>query len=392
MQPYLRLFSNEKSNCPFCTDEKHAGKRRRYTPRQLRKHFNDAHSIDGKWKLMLGEVTRGKRSWYRKIFRDFSIEGPCGCGCGRVLHYPLHTHNHKHVWAMPDHAPPYYASGHLSRLRGDNSGRFHVGHTPWTAGKAGTGLVKPNSGTWAKNHQPWNSNGGVANAQGYIYIRSTERHKCGAAKYISRARTIGAQLAGRPLTPNDVVLHLDGNPGNDDPANLKVVTRAESINLKRHKFKAGRPRKLLNEIIMLGEPTPAPAVPGTRSEQQPHLSDQLIVPVTVIKPLPNGYLREKTKDETPTLPAHKVDSILISREKIDIPPSVKPVFLGPTCPNCGMLRLDPTVLCRHCGPDARPRAHKPPSPTPMRKVRRWRSASSNPLDDESDWDRKEVRP
>jgi hypothetical protein len=103
-------------------------------------------------------------------------------------------------------------------------------------------------------------------------------------------------------------------------------------------------------------------------------------------------LREKTEDESPTLPTHKEQSIPFSREKIDIPPSVKPVFLGPTCPNCGMLRLDPTVLCRHCGPDARPRNHKPPSPAPQRKVRQWRSASSNPLDDESDWDRKEVRP
>jgi hypothetical protein len=284
---------------------------------------------------------------------------------------------------MPDHPPPYYASGHLSRLQEDNSGRFHKGHIPWTAGKKGLGICKPNGGSFKKGNIPPNFNGGILNAQGYIYIRSKERHKCGAAKYISRARTIGAQLAGRPLTFNDVVLHLDGNPSNDDPANLRVVTRAESINLKRHKLQAGRPRKLLNEIIMLGEPTPAPAVRRAIKVAVDHvMKDKKAIErlAKVIKPKPRPAMKQAMK-AAPQPAVHA--------------PARAPVYLtnfSPTCPNCGMLRLDPTVLCRHCGPDARPRNHKPPSPAPMRKVRRWRSASSNPLDDESDWDRKEVRP
>jgi len=97
--------------------------------------------------------------------------------------------------------------------------------------------------------------------------------------------------------------------------------------------------------------------------------------------------REKTVHTPPTFQAHKVDSKVKSREKIQISPSEKraipvpAVPWSPTCQRCGMLRLDPSQPCRHCCPDEEKIAHKPPSPAPIRKVRRW---SSYPQMDDDD--------
>ncbi len=49
-------------------------------------------------------------------------------------------------------------------------------------------------------------------------------------------RIIAAQAIGRPLLPGEVVHHIDGDPRNNDPANLQVLeSQAEHVRLhSRH--------------------------------------------------------------------------------------------------------------------------------------------------------------
>lgn len=59
---------------------------------------------------------------------------------------------------------------------------------------------------------------------GYWYIRIDGRK-------IAFHRWVMEQHEGRRLTSSEVVHHLDGNPMNNDPANLTILTRAEHMRL-----------------------------------------------------------------------------------------------------------------------------------------------------------------
>lgn len=417
----LRLFPNGKVHCPFC---KNGNYPRGYKPRKLRAHFKKVHSLGGAYKFTLGAIVEERRGnrydipllqegqpviHPRKRYITFIIEGPCGCGCGAIIHYPLRpfTPATVHKWALPDRAPPFYASGHLSRIQPDNKGRFKKGIIPFNKGTKG--LMKGNPGSFTKGHQPANFNGGLWKPDGYVYELIKGSCKLGASRYRSRARRIAGEALGRPLTPNDVVLHLDGNPSNDDPKNLKVVTRAESISLRRRKLEAGRkisPGVCGRCKILKPDPKgPCPrcgrknnqgyAVDGPKPARKPRAPKAPVLygpprppgrPRKIWPPVVKGQKgpnkpklalhREKPVHAPPTFEANKVDSKAILREKIEIPLPEKPHFpTSPTCPNCGTLLLGPQGTCRHCGPEAA--EHRPPSPRPS-QVR--------PPVEEDEWD------
>ena len=65
----------------------------------------------------------------------------------------------------------------------------------------------------------------------------------GYKKYHQRHehRVVAESIIGRPLKANEVVHHKDGNKGNNDPANLEVLTRSEHARL--HFLEYWRKRK-----------------------------------------------------------------------------------------------------------------------------------------------------
>ena len=40
-------------------------------------------------------------------------------------------------------------------------------------------------------------------------------------------RIVAEEILGRPLEPNEVVHHIDGNKRNNDPSNLMIITQSE---------------------------------------------------------------------------------------------------------------------------------------------------------------------
>lgn len=113
-----------------------------------------------------------------------------------------------------------------------NKGSFKKGNIPWNKDKKGIHLSKDSefskgSDHTGATHPSWQ--GGV----------QTPANDCtllwsGTNKRVRRPRKIYEECIG-PIPPGYVVIHLDHDKTNDEPWNLKAISRAE--NLKRNKNK-----------------------------------------------------------------------------------------------------------------------------------------------------------
>jgi hypothetical protein len=95
----------------------------------------------------------------------------CGCGCGQQTN------------TDPSGRPRSFVQGHNRRGRGNG---------------------------WSE--------------QGYWFVRHHGERR-------ALHRVLVEQREGRRLQPNEVVHHIDGNPLNNAPANLMILTRSEHIGL-----------------------------------------------------------------------------------------------------------------------------------------------------------------
>lgn len=77
----------------------------------------------------------------------------------------------------------------------------------------------------AANHPNWN--GGNHYQDGYLFKRVAK------GSYRGEHRIIVEDVLGRELTNEEIIHHADGNKLNNSPDNLKVVTRAEHIEIHR---------------------------------------------------------------------------------------------------------------------------------------------------------------
>lgn len=111
----------------------------------------------------------------------------------------------------------------------DNKGNFKKGNIPWNKGKKGFNpspetQFKSGDNHTGENHVSWK--GGVQiikNDCAYLWT--------GTNKRVRRPRKIYEENFGT-IPEGYVIIHIDGDRYNDDPSNLKAISRSE--NLKRN--------------------------------------------------------------------------------------------------------------------------------------------------------------
>ena len=84
--------------------------------------------------------------------------------------------------------------------------------------------------------------GGVSDPRGYelVYAPDDPHRQKGHGVYAYEHRVVMAAALGRPLHRDEVVHHLDGNPGNNDPGNLAVMTQSEHVRVHAQRRKEGK--------------------------------------------------------------------------------------------------------------------------------------------------------
>ena len=207
-----------------------------------------------------------------------------------------------------NHAPPYYLSGHRSRILPPNPGNFEKGHIPWNADLKGKGICKPNSGSFKKGHVPKQERGGLyTDPRGQVYEWTGGYQPSGPRKYRARSRRIMEEMLGRPLRSDEVVIHLDGKASNDDPANLKVITRRE--NRIRNRWKGYTAKKKVKKKA-----------------------------------------REKVKEKVkPDIVEKDTEEIIEESKEEMIEIELGPIkVVEPICGQCGMLIIPPGGPCPRC--------------------------------------------
>jgi hypothetical protein len=107
------------------------------------------------------------------------------------------------------------------------------------------GIVKP-----GPDNPNWRG-GRTVTQSGYVLRRVGKNHHLADVRgYAYEHRIVAEETIGRRLVPGEHVHHKDGNKGNNDPANLEVLTAHEHG--AAHRTRAGRLRNP-------GEPNPTVA-------------------------------------------------------------------------------------------------------------------------------------
>ena len=118
------------------------------------------------------------------------------------------------------------------KIRSGRSGRFEKGFQPWNNGLRGTGICKPNSGTFAKGHVPANTRDlgaeRIDNRDGYVLVKVAEPDPFTASKarFKHKHREVWERHHG-PVPPGMLVRFADGDRTNCDISNLVLVSRQE---------------------------------------------------------------------------------------------------------------------------------------------------------------------
>jgi hypothetical protein len=112
------------------------------------------------------------------------------------------------------------------------TGRWGPGNVPFNAGKAGTGLCKPNAGSFQKGLTPHNYvpvGTVVTQGDGYKKIKVADPDQW---EYIHR---LTWEAAHGPIPDTHAITFIDGNPDNCALENLECIHRGELG--VRNKFK-----------------------------------------------------------------------------------------------------------------------------------------------------------
>jgi len=127
------------------------------------------------------------------------------------------------------------------KIRCGRTGRFEKGNIPWTAGVAGKGICKPNSGSFKKGDIPGNvralGSERICPKDGFILVKIEEENPYTEAKTrFKHKHVVIWEGAHGPTPEGHVIRFLDGDKLNCVLENLGLFTRAESLQMTRLGF------------------------------------------------------------------------------------------------------------------------------------------------------------
>jgi hypothetical protein len=91
-----------------------------------------------------------------------------------------------------------------------------------------------------RREQRYNWKGGITYRDGYRFLREPEHPNANARGYVAEHRKVLADKIGRPLRPNEIAHHIDGDKTNNDPNNLLLTRTAEHMRQHRIEKTAGK--------------------------------------------------------------------------------------------------------------------------------------------------------
>lgn len=152
--------------------------------------------------------------WHRRWAKYATSLIPCSCGCGTLI--PSINKLGK---------PARFAHGHNAYLRTPEQM-----HKMLQSALAVTyGIPKP-KGTLAAH---WKG-GRMVSKRGYIRIYFPSHPRANSDGYVPEHWLVMEQKLGRNLTPNEQIHHINGNPSDNSPDNLMLLTAGEHTNLHRN--------------------------------------------------------------------------------------------------------------------------------------------------------------
>lgn len=82
-----------------------------------------------------------------------------------------------------------------------------------------------------RRHKPYNTK------EGYKQIYKPKNPEARENGYAPEHRIVAAKMVGRPLRPDEIVHHKDGNKQNNRRSNLQIVTRSQHYAIHHAKRK-----------------------------------------------------------------------------------------------------------------------------------------------------------
>lgn len=113
-------------------------------------------------------------------------------------------------------------------IKTGRTGQFQKGHVPWSAGKAGTGSMKANSGTFKKGNRPANEQplgSERITKDGLVQVKVRMKGKSNAERWQSKHSLIWEQHHGKKVPRGHLVMFADGDKRNFSIENLMLVSR-----------------------------------------------------------------------------------------------------------------------------------------------------------------------
>ena len=127
------------------------------------------------------------------------------------------------------------------KIRSGRSGRYEKGNVPWTTGKAGTGLVSANSGSFKRGQQPANHKP-IGHERftkdGYIMVKVAEQNSWNSSMsgWYRLKQIVEWEKVHGPVPKGQILRFKDGCRTNCEPANLFLVSRGENIRLTQMNY------------------------------------------------------------------------------------------------------------------------------------------------------------